>query len=168
LAFNNLSNGSSFDGNLNLYEILNLQLKSQLVVLSACKSAVGAKNKSEGNLNLAWAFRNAGTRSVVVSIWDANDYTSSRIMPQFYRYLSDGHSKPDALREAKRDYLRQADKLMSHPYYWAGFDFMGDGSPLVVSPLDNPWVKFAAGPGTFLLLMGLLMYKRLKRSGRTR
>ena len=168
LAFNNLSDSSSFDGNLNLYEILNLQLKTRLVVLSACKSGIGAKNKSEGNLNLAWAFRNAGTRSVVVSIWDANDYTSSRIMPQFYHYLSDGHSKPEALRDAKRDYLRQADQLMSHPYYWAGFDFMGDGAPLVVSPFPIHWLNFTIGAVILLPVMLFLLYKLLKRTRRVR
>ena len=142
LAFNNISNGSSFDGNLNLYEIMNLQLKSQLVVLSACKSAVGAKNKSEGNLNLAWAFRNAGTRSVIVSIWDANDYTSSIIMPQFYRYLAAGDHKSDALRKAKLDFLDQSDPLVRHPYYWAGFDFMGDDSPITTKNRVHPIIGF--------------------------
>jgi len=131
LAFNNTSDSSYTEGNMNLYEILNLRLKTQLVSLSACKSAVGIKNKSVGNLNLAWAFQNAGARSVIVSNWDANDFTSSIIMPRFYYYLSRGDPKPQALRKAKIDFLKRSDKILQHPYYWAGFDFIGDGSPVV-------------------------------------
>ncbi len=131
LAFNIESDDTIRDGYLNLYEILNMKLDNELIVLSACKSDIGLENKSEGNLNLAWAFRNAGVSSVIVSLWDVNDYTSSVIMPAFYQYLSMGYPKPAALRQAKLDFISGHDELLSKPYYWAAFDYIGDNSPII-------------------------------------
>lgn len=113
------------DGWLGFYEILNLHLKAELVVLSACKTGIGKVNNGEGSLNLAWAFRQAGAKSAVVSLWDANDYASSQIMPAFYTFLKEGQSKAEALRNAKLKFVSEHDEAFSHPYFWAGFDFIG-------------------------------------------
>lgn len=118
-------------GSINMFRVLNLPLQADLVVLSACKTGVGEMNKGEGNVNMAWAFNMAGAKSVLFSLWDANDYASSVIMPAFYKNLASGLSKPEALRQAKLDYLRFSDELTTSPYFWAGFEYWGSDSSIV-------------------------------------
>ena len=123
LAFNKGSSELD-DGWLNFYEILNLDLQAKLVVLSACRTGIGKVNSGEGSLNLAWAFKQAGTQSVLLSLWDVNDYASLQIIPTFYQNLKLGHSPSAALRSAKLDFIAH-DEVFSHPYYWATFDYRG-------------------------------------------
>lgn len=122
------------DGWLSFYEILNLELKTDLVVLSACKTGQGKVNNAEGSLNLAWAFNKAGVNSAIISLWDVNDYASSHIMTSFYKNLRKGMTKPEALQQAKIEYLQTNDELMNNPYYWAGFDYYGNDSKFVKPP----------------------------------
>lgn len=126
LAFS--ADGNNDNGWLNFYEILNLDIHADLVVLSACKTGVGMKNNGEGNLNLGWAFRQAGAQSVIIGLWDVSDYASSQIMPSFYKFLEKGHSKPEALRLAKLRFINDHSQATASPFYWAAFDFVGNGS----------------------------------------
>lgn len=112
------------------YEVLGLKLNAGLVVLSACETGVGKYQRGEGVMSFARAFMNAGIPSVVLTLWKVNDNSSEQIMVKFYKYLSEGQSKDDALRQAKLDYLAQAGNANSHPFYWAGFVAFGDTSPL--------------------------------------
>ncbi|MCD4696163.1 MAG: CHAT domain-containing protein [Bacteroidales bacterium] len=129
LAFSK-RNDNKDDGFLNMYEVFNLNLNADMVVLSACKTGIGELNRGEGNLNLAWAFTQAGAKSTVISLWDANDYASSVIMPAFYKYLAGGNTKPEALRKAKLEFIKLSDDLTGNPYFWAGFAYYGDDSKI--------------------------------------
>lgn len=153
------------DGWLNFYDILNLQLNAELIVLSACKTGIGAMNNGEGNLNLAWAFNQAGARSVVIGLWDVSDYASSQIMPDFYKFLREGFSKPEALRLAKLAFIRNHDQTVGAPYYWAAFDFVGNGD-VISSDSLSPFEKFGrfsiyALCGVGLLLVLIFCFKKL-------
>ncbi|NOY50983.1 MAG: CHAT domain-containing protein [Chlorobi bacterium] len=138
------------EGSLDLYEVLNLPLNADLVVLSACKTGVGKMSKGEGNINMAWAFNKAGAKSVLVSLWDANDFASSVIMPDFYKYLAEGMTKPHALRQAKLDFINSADELSISPYFWAGFEYWGNDEP--IRNMDN-----AAGWKLIMVLLFVLL-----------
>jgi CHAT domain-containing protein len=155
LAFS-ASDGKQDDGWLNFYEILNLELKAELVVLSACKTGVGKANNGEGSLNLAWAFRQAGARSTVVSLWDVNDYASNCIMPAFYQYISEGYSRPESLRKAKLHYIKTNDATATLPFYWAAFDFIGEkGSDNSnINLLISNWVL----PGLIALFLAIGLF----------
>ena len=118
------------DGYLRFNEILNMNFNTEMIVLSACKTGMGNIHNAVANMNLGWSFKQAGAKSVLISLWDANDFTSSQIMPEFYRYLSQGFTRPEALRMAKLKYLEQADVLMKHPFYWAGFQYYGKNEPV--------------------------------------
>ncbi len=164
LAFNPKGDGDN--GWLNFYEILNLNLNADLVVLSACKTGVGKRNNGEGNLNLAWAFRQAGARSSIISLWDVNDYASSQIMPDFYMFLSEGYSKPEALRLAKLRFIANHDQLAAAPFYWAAFDFIGYSERDSIGKntiADNLFIGFAA---LLFVLIGLtfLIIKNQKKT----
>jgi CHAT domain-containing protein len=149
LAFS-ASPGSGSDHMMSFYEVLNLQLNTELVVLSACKTGFGKINHGTGSLSLNWAFNKAGARSSVISLWDVNDYASAMIISDFYRNLAQGISKPEALRLAKLEYINSHDELMSDPYYWAGFIYYGPDDALVNSAGHSR-------TGIIILIIGMLV-----------
>src|SRR5216683_2193448 len=86
---------------LKMSEIFNLSLNADLVVLSACETARGKLSRGEGIVGLTSAFLFAGSRSVVASLWDVNDESTSLFMEYFYAALKQGQTKADALRQAR-------------------------------------------------------------------
>jgi len=83
-------------------------------------------------MGLTRAFLYAGAQSVVVSLWNVNDSATAELMKVFYRNLSRGMSREEALRQASLSLLRGSQSAWRHPYYWAPFVFVGDagkGSP---------------------------------------
>lgn len=157
--------GIEDDGYLNFYEIMNLELNADLVVLSACKTAIGKLHSGEGSLNLAWAFNQAGARSAIVSLWDVNDHAASLIMPEFYKYLKEGHTKPEALRMAKLNYLETTDDVTSNPYFWAPFEYIGPDNSLELNAktgIKGNWytITFAV---LILIIASLVAYRMIFR-----
>jgi CHAT domain-containing protein/Tfp pilus assembly protein PilF len=111
----------SEDGLLSAYEIFNLKLNADLVVLSACETGLGKEIKGEGLMSLMRAFMYAGTPSVVVSLWNVNDESAADLMIRFYRNLKTGMSKSEALRQAQLETIRDN----GFPFYWAPFVLVG-------------------------------------------
>ncbi|MCI0515730.1 CHAT domain-containing protein, partial [candidate division KSB1 bacterium] len=116
------------DGFLQVNEIFNLKLNADLVTLSACQTGRGKLLRGEGVLGLTRAFLYAGANSVLVSLWSVNDYSTASLMTQFYQNLAQGKSKIQALRQAKLNFLTDSNLTLRHPYYWAGFVLVGNGS----------------------------------------
>ena len=136
LAFAPTSTGLEEDAFLYAYEIHNMELNADLVVLSACETGVGKSLRGEGVLSLAHAFMYAGVPSVVTTLWQVNDYTSASLVQQFYDELEGGVDKATALRDAKLTYLASADKAAGHPIFWASYVVIGDPEPITQS---FPW-----------------------------
>jgi CHAT domain-containing protein/Tfp pilus assembly protein PilF len=111
------------DGFLQVREIYDLRLNADLVVLSACQTGRGKLENGEGILGLPRVFFYAGARSTVSTLWKINDKSTSDLMRYFYRYLSEGKDKAQALRLAKIKMIRSK---FSHPFFWAGFILNGD------------------------------------------
>ena len=117
--------GNPRDGSLPAHEIEPLYLPAELVVLSACDTALGKEIRGEGLVGLTQAFFIAGARRVVVSQWSVHDAATAELMTRFYRHLLDeGLAPPEALRRAQLG-LAEND-LWSAPYFWAGFGLQGD------------------------------------------
>jgi CHAT domain-containing protein len=112
------------DGLLQVYEIFNLTLNADLVVLSACETGLGKEVKGEGLIGLTRAFLYAGTPSVAVSLWSVADRSTARLMVNFYEGLDRVKDKAEALRQAKLE-LMQSPRY-AHPYYWAPFILVGE------------------------------------------
>ncbi len=119
------------DGKLYNYEISVAEIRSPMVVLSACNSGKGTLYHGEGLMSLARGFTLAGASSVVRTAWEVNDETSSMIMTRFYYYLSRGKYKDEALRLSKLDYLKEIPPAFAGPYYWAAYEVMGNITPVV-------------------------------------
>lgn len=113
------------DGFLQVRELYNLRLKADLVVLSACQTGKGKLERGEGILGLPRIFFYAGARSVILTLWRINDESTAIFMNLFYRYLSEGNDKAQALRLAKMDMINSK---YSHPFYWAAFVLSGDSN----------------------------------------
>jgi CHAT domain-containing protein len=131
LAFTNAGTEDTIEDNkLFAYEIYNLKLNAQMAVLSSCNSGLGKMQKGEGMMSLARGFIYAGCPSIIMTLWQVADKSSSELMTSFYKYLKRGKSKPEAMRLAKIDYLETADDITANPYFWSGFVVLGDGSPI--------------------------------------
>lgn len=118
------------DGFLNTYEIYELDLQAQMAVLSACNTGSGKINKGEGIMSLARGFIFAGVPSIIMTLWEVEDKSGSKIMTLFYENLERGLSKDIAMQKAKLSYLDQSTQLFSHPYFWSAFVSIGKNDPL--------------------------------------
>jgi CHAT domain-containing protein/tetratricopeptide (TPR) repeat protein len=122
------------DGYLETGEIVKMKLNSDLVVLSSCNSGNGVVDRSEGVLGMTKAFFEAGAKSVVVSLWEVDDKYTSELMSLFYKRLSEGYDKSQALRYAKMDFIKE---YSPNPYYWSAFVLSGNISQLQLRAKTN-------------------------------
>ena len=123
---------SIYDNVVYAYEIYNMNLKTDLAVLSACNTGLGKVEKGEGLMSLARGFAYANCPSVIMSLWSIDDKATSVIISSFYKNLNKTQAKHEALRQAKLTYLADADPVQAHPYYWASLSLIGDTSAIIV------------------------------------
>lgn len=117
--------GTAQEGFLRAHEIYNMKLNAELVVLSACSTALGKEIKGEGLVGLTRGFMYAGTPRIIASLWNVRDEATAELMKRFYRTLLAGKSSPAvALREAQVSMWREP--RWAAPYYWAGFILQGE------------------------------------------
>ena len=117
------------DGFLQASEVVQLPLNADLVVLSACDTAVGPVQGEEGVETLSRAFLLAGARTVVSTLWSIDDDTTLYLMKSFYAQLARKKPVPYALRVAKKSMLSTFGPTKALPYYWAGFTVEGVALP---------------------------------------
>jgi CHAT domain-containing protein len=117
--------GKPQDGFLRAYDVYNLSLSAELVVLSACQTGLGKEYKGEGLVGLTRGFMYAGAARVVVSLWNVNDRATSELMANFYqKMLKEGQRPAAALRSAQIEMWKH--KKWAAPYYWAAFVLQGE------------------------------------------
>jgi CHAT domain-containing protein/Tfp pilus assembly protein PilF len=118
--------GKRQEGFLRAHEVFNLRLGAELVVLSGCRTGLGKEVKGEGLYGMTRGFMYAGSKRVLVSLWDVQDLATARLMSDFYRGLL-GPKRPHAaaaLRAAQIATWREG--RWQAPYYWAGFVLQGE------------------------------------------
>lgn len=117
--------GKSQNGFLRLHDIYNLKLNSQLVVLSACSTALGKDVKGEGLVGMTRGFMCAGAARVIASLWKVDDDATAELMKLFYEKMLRQNQRPaTALRAAQIEMWNR--KQWRAPYYWAAFVFYGE------------------------------------------
>jgi CHAT domain-containing protein/tetratricopeptide (TPR) repeat protein len=117
--------GKPVDGFLRLHDIYGLDLNAQLVVLSACESALGKEIRGEGLMGLTQGFLYAGADRVLASLWQIDDKSTAELFAAFYtKLLREGARPSAALREAQLALLRSSSR--SAPFYWAPFVLQGE------------------------------------------
>jgi CHAT domain-containing protein/tetratricopeptide (TPR) repeat protein len=115
--------GAGEDGLLEAWELMKLELKADLVVLSACETGRGRTSAGEGLIGLSWALFVAGSPTTVVSQWKVASGATRQLMTNFHRQLRARTAKAEALRAAALPMLRSGQHR--HPFYWAGFILVG-------------------------------------------
>ena len=116
------------DGILYAYEISQMNLKSDMVVLSACETGIGRYVTGEGTRSLGLAFRYAGCNNTIMSLWKVDDKYTEELMRSFYTYLREGKPKAEALILAKKDFVKNNET--AGPFFWAAFILYGDNCPV--------------------------------------
>src|ERR1035438_9645631 len=106
-------------------EIYDLRLKTGLVTLSACETAIGKEALGERMLGLSHAFLYAGAQRVVASLWKVEDSATAKLMEYFYRGLYKRRLTPPAALAAAQIEIRR-DPRWRQPYYWASFVIEGE------------------------------------------
>ena len=139
------------DGFLQMREIYNLKLNSDLVTLSSCQTGLGEFIKGEGIEGINRAFFYAGASSVLMSLWAVNDQASYQLMERFYFHLRSSDSIMSALRKAKLELIDSNN--LSHPYYWAGFIVSGKADEVIFPHPIKKWFIFGI---SFLLVAGII------------
>lgn len=117
--------GNATNGRLFLHEIDDLKLDCDLIVLSACNTAIGQEMRGEGMLSMTRAVLAAGARRAVVSLWYVDDAATSAFMAHFYHaMIHEGQAPSSALQWAQRKIRKE--EGWEAPYYWAAFVLVGD------------------------------------------
>lgn len=113
------------DGLLEAWEVMNLRLNADFVVLSACETGQGRTNKGEGLIGLSWVFAVANVPHVVASQWKVESASTADLMTEFHRQMrfSPNNSVSKSLQAAMRNQLKKPSRR--HPFYWSGFIAIG-------------------------------------------
>ncbi len=143
------------DGLLHTFEVYGIPLKAKMVVLSSCNTGSGTLSSGEGIMSLARGFLYSGSQSVVMSMWDIEDQSGTEIIELFYDNLLKGKSKSVALKKARSEYLKHANQLKSHPYFWSSLVVYGDDNAVYSSQS----IHIAAG--AFILIMLVISFYRV-------
>ncbi len=147
------------DGNLYSYEISQMKLQAQLVVLSGCNTGYGLLRRSEGLVSIARSFLYTGIRTVAFTLWPVADRAGSNLVSSFYKALRSRSTLDKALRKAKLSILEEADPVMAHPYYWAGYIVAGNTDAVPVFRLSFWIIIFISSVAMVFLLV--FLYRKI-------
>jgi LPXTG-motif cell wall-anchored protein len=158
--------GRSQDGFLRLQDIYSLKLPADLVVLSACSTALGKDVRGEGLIGITRGFMYAGAAGVVASLWKVDDEATAELMKHFYAALFEKGMPPAAaLRDAQLELAKHS--RWQSPYYWAGFVIQGQYDQKEqfgrssIGPTETAIIAVLGGS---LLLASIVLYRRRKRT----
>ncbi len=135
-----------------------MNINAKLAVLSACNTGSGTLQKGEGVMSLARGFIMAGCPSIIMTLWALEDKSGLKIMTSFYKLFLKGKSSDYALWQAKLEYLENADKLKSHPYFWSGYVMIGNP----VSMKKNT-AYYLLGLLFLLITAGIVIFRTKKK-----
>ena len=119
--FSTIRLGTSY---LSLYDLYQFKFEAELITLSGCATGLNVVAAGDELLGLIRGFLYAGAQSLLLTLWDVHDRSTSAFMTSFYRRLSETQDRAAALQGAMRE-LRAA---YPHPYYWAPFMLVGEVS----------------------------------------
>jgi CHAT domain-containing protein len=163
-----MAKGEEEDGELHMSELLNLDIRPNLAVLSACETGKGMiDNKNDAMTSLSWGFYYLGCPSTLSTLWKVDDRQTSTVLSSFYEYLFAGKTKQEALQQAKVDFIAKArTSEEANPFYWSGLVLTGDEGTLPLGQKAwwlQPW--FLAAVIGLAALAGFVVWKK-QRNGK--
>ena len=118
-------NGQQTDEFFRLHDIYGMNLKSDLVVLSACNTGIGKEVKGEGLMSLNNAFLSVGAKTVMSSLWKVEDGATLELMKNFYDAMANEQITPSKALQQAQIKMWRGGRYQS-PFYWAAFTVQGD------------------------------------------
>ena len=118
--------GKPVDGFLRLWDVYNLRLPTDLVVLSACQTALGKEIKGEGLVGLTRGFMYAGAARVVASLWQVDDVATAELMSLFYQGVLKKNQPPATALRAAQVHMWKQKRWQEDPYFWGAFQLQGE------------------------------------------
>lgn len=150
------------DNFLYAYEIKQLDLNADLIVLSACETGIGGIQEGEGIVSIGRSFMYAGAPALLMTLWRLNDYSGAIIIEEFYKNLKEGLEKDVAIQKAKLTYMEIVDPINTHPFLWAAFIQVGNYDAIKINPATSPLLKYLLGIGGAILV--LFLFTRFTKS----
>lgn len=162
-----LADGGSFllhdpePAHYSMANLLDHQLRADLVVIGACETGLGKALPGEGVASLGRGFARRGAPGLVMSLWSIDDATTAELLNSTYDGLSKQMGPATALHLAGLDY-RQAvtNPNFGHPYYWAGLVNYGSNAPLEMGSESINWVAWIFCLFALILVPVLLMRQK--------
>ena len=133
-----------FSGQIFAYELFELNLANDLIMLNSCESGSGSYLQGTGVMGISRALRYAGANSLILNLWSVNDMMASDFAIEFYKNINEGQTKDEALRQAKLHFLKNKN---ANPHYWGPYILIGNRDALV-NPNRETNIYFA---GAFML-----------------
>lgn len=115
-------------GQLFAYELFDLNLQNDLIMLNSCESGGGRYLQGSGIMGISRALRYAGAQSLILNAWSVNDQFAADFATYFYEGLNQGESKSKALQRAKIEFIQGRN---ANPHYWGPYILNGDNRPMV-------------------------------------
>lgn len=156
------------DDSLTIADLYNLNIETDLAVLTACNTGSGLLQEGEGIMSLSRAFTYAGCPSLIMSLWSLPDEQTAKISEYFFQNLKDGFTKHQALQQAKIKYLQtdaKSDRL-ANPFFWGGLVATGNMDAIFNEPKQstfNVWLTLLIP----LSLLTLILFW-LRKKGTTK
>jgi CHAT domain-containing protein len=159
-------NGRPVNGFVSLADIYNLRAPVDLVVLSACRTALGKEVRGEGLIGLMRGFMYAGASGVVATLWKVDDEATAELMKCFYTNLLQQGMTPGAALRAAQNSIRQKPQWRA-PYYWAAFTLQGEYrqviKPTPAVGASDLYRRIMAGGALVMLSVGVAWWYRRRR-----
>lgn len=153
--------GDALSGQIFAYQLFDMDLDNELIMLNSCESASGEYFQGAGIMGISRALRYAGAQSLVLNLWQVEDQLASDFAIGFYEGLSEGKAKPEALREAKINFLKNRN---ANPHYWGAYMLNGNPQPVVDKFFTTPLFIFTMILIGGLIFMGLWLLRNHKNS----
>ena len=149
---NHAGQDSTFDDRIFAYELFELDLSNEMIMLNSCESGSGSYIQGTGVMGISRALQYAGAKSLVLNLWSVNDMLASDFAVQFYSQLNEGKSKSEALRAAKQHFLNTKN---ANPHFWGPYMLIGNTDPIVEPDQDMNLAMAGAFIFYFLLMISL-------------
>lgn len=113
------------DGFLKMSDILSMKMNVEIVALTACQTGLGKDVSGEGVMSMGRAFQYAGARSVLMTLWEVEEASATKLTEAFFKHRKDGKSKLEALHAARDEVRKEGYR---HPYFWSSFILVGEAN----------------------------------------
>jgi CHAT domain-containing protein len=160
--------GRRLNGFVGLADIYNLHAPVDLVVLSACRTALGKEVRGEGLVGLTRGFMYAGASTVVASLWKVDDEATAELMKRFYVNMLQQGMPPAAALRAAQNSIRQEPQWRS-PYFWAAFTLQGEYRQVIAATPSRTlpgYLKVLASSLILLIILFVAWWYRRRRQQR--